>query len=72
MELFDNQVSDWEALEVQINEIIDVIEKLRSKNRALSEKIITLEEEKKAFHDIKQEMQKKIKALIDKVSTIKE
>ncbi len=72
MELFDKQGSDWDALEQQISEVIDIVEQLRSKNRALSEKIKTIEEEKKAFCEIKQEMEKKIKALIEKVSTIKE
>jgi phage shock protein A len=72
MELFDKQVSDWETLEKHIDEIIDAVEELRSQNRALSEKIKTYEEEKKEFREIKQEMEKKIKSLIEKVSTIKE
>lgn len=72
MELFDKQGSDWDTLEQQISEVIDIVEQLRSKNRTLSEKIKTIEEEKKGFCEIKQEMEKKIKALIEKVSTIKE
>jgi predicted nucleic acid-binding Zn-ribbon protein len=72
MGLFDNQDNDWDALEEQINEIIDIVEKLRSENMALSGKVKTLEEEKKAFHQIKQEMEKKIKMLIEKLSSIKE
>ena len=72
MELFDKLGSDWDTLEQQISEIIDNIEQLLSKNRALSERIKTIEEEKKAYCEIKQEMEKKIKALIEKVSTIKE
>jgi phage shock protein A len=72
MELFDIQDNDLATFEEQINEIIDTVEKLRSENMALSGKVKTLEEEKKAFHQTKQEMEKKIKMLIEKVSSIKE
>lgn len=72
MELFDKQVADWETLEQQIDEVLGIVESLRSRNRALTEKINSLEEEKKAFREIKQEMEKKIKALIEKVNTIEE
>jgi predicted nucleic acid-binding Zn-ribbon protein len=72
MELFDKQRSDWEALEQQIDEIIETVLQLRATNTALSGKIKKMEEEKKELQGIKLEMEKRIKALIEKVNTIKE
>ncbi|MCK4575317.1 hypothetical protein KAU34_02810 [candidate division WOR-3 bacterium] len=72
MELFDKTYSDWETLEQEIDEAINLIENLREKNKLLTEKNSELKEEKKTFNEIKKKMEMKIKELLEKLSTLKE
>ncbi len=72
MELFDKTYSDWETLEQEIDEAINLIENLREKNKLLTEKNSELKEGKKTFNEIKKKMEMKIKELLEKLSTLKE
>jgi len=72
MELFEKSVANWETLEQEIEETIELIQNIRNKNETLVKNNKKLEEEIKRFNKIKKKMEEKINELLEKLNTFKE
>ncbi len=64
--------SNWEKLQVKIEETVEVIQNLRKEKKLLEEKNTHLNVEEKKFAKLKKDMERKIKELIEKLKNFEE